>query len=252
MELGRAGSHSKGKKNELRIKNMDEIKPQVNTAATPTNADMPASLAAYNAKLKTSTPASSGPSRRFSPGGSRERKPFVKKKEEFDEQVVDLRRVARVMAGGKRFRFRATLIIGDRKGRVGVGMGKGLDVAQAVSKAKNDAKKNVITVRLDKTTIPHEVQAKFSAARIVLKPAKEGNGLVAGGAVRAVLSLAGIKDITAKVLGRTPNKVTNALATVEALKGLTLIRRTPKHEKSLKDGRATDTKAEAVKPVEIK
>jgi len=172
----------------------------------------------------------------------------VKKKEEFDEQVVDLRRVARVMAGGKRFRFRATLIIGDRKGRVGVGMGKGLDVAQAVGKAKNDAKKNVITVRLDKNTIPHEVKAKFSAARIVLKPAKEGNGLVAGGAVRAVLSLAGIKDITAKVLGRTPNKVTNALATVEALKALTLVRRVPKYEKK----QIVEVKPDAVKPVELK
>lgn len=230
----------------------DEIKPQTNTTAAATNSEIPASLAAYNAKLKASNPSASagGPSRRFSSGGpgGRERKPFVKKKEEFDEQVVDLRRVARVMAGGKRFRFRATLIIGDRKGRVGVGMGKGLDVAQAVGKAKNDAKKNVITVRLDKNTIPHEVKAKFSAARIVLKPAKEGNGLVAGGAVRAVLSLAGIKDITAKVLGRTPNKVTNALATVEALKGLTLVRRVPKYEKKA----MTEVKADAVKPVEIK
>jgi small subunit ribosomal protein S5 len=227
----------------------DEIKPQTNTTASA-NTEIPASLAAYNAKLKTSASAAGGPSRRFSSGGpgGRERKPFIKKKEEFDEQVVDLRRVVRVMAGGKRFRFRATLIIGDRKGRVGVGMGKGLDVAQAVGKAKNDAKKNVIMVRLEKTTIPHEVQAKFSAAHVILKPAKEGNGLVAGGAVRAVLSLAGIKDITAKVLGRTPNKVTNALATVEALKNLTLIRRVPKYEKKA----VTEVKADAVKPVEIK
>lgn len=224
---------------------MDEIKPQPNTTAAPTNSEMPASLAAYNAKLKTAGSSAGGPSRRFSSGGpgGRERKPFVKKKEEFDEQVVDLRRVARVMAGGKRFRFRATLIIGDRKGRVGVGMGKGLDVAQSVGKAKNDAKKNVITIKLDKTTIPHEVQAKFSAANVILKPAKEGNGLVAGGAVRTVLSLAGIKDITAKVLGRTPNKVTNALATIEALKKLTLVRRVPKREKK----QVAEVKTEAKK-----
>lgn len=211
---------------------MDEQnKVQANTTA-PANTDVPASLAAYNAKLKSAAP-SGGPARRFSGGGAggRERKPFVKKKEEFDEQVVDLRRVARVMAGGKRFRFRATLIIGDRKGRVGVGMGKGADVAQSVGKAKNDAKKNLINVRLEHGTIPHEVSAKFSAAHVVLKPAKEGNGLVAGGAVRAVLGLAGVRDITAKVLGRTPNKVTNALATIEALKGLTLVRRVPKKEK---------------------
>jgi small subunit ribosomal protein S5 len=234
----------------------DEIKPQPNPTASAeagkpaappkaaSNSAIPSTLAAYNERKGASAP---GQMRRF-PGGGRERKPFVKKKEEFDEQVVDLRRVARVMAGGKRFRFRATLIIGDRKGRVGVGMGKGLDVAQAVGKAKHDAKKNVITVRLDKGTIPHEVMAKFSAARVILKPAKEGNGLVAGGAVRAVLSLAGIKDITAKVLGRTPNKVTNALATVEALKSITLSRRVPKHEKK----QAVEAKVEKTKPVEIK
>lgn len=155
-------------------------------------------------------------------GGGRgpRRDAFVKPKTEFNEKVVDMRRVTRVMAGGKRFRFRATLIVGDGKGRVGVGMGKGADVQQSVAKAKHDAMKKIITIQLDKRTIPHEVEAKFSAARVRLKPAKEGNGLVAGGAVRIVLSLAGIKDITAKCLGRTPNKVTNALATIEALKKL--------------------------------
>ncbi len=229
---------------------MDEIKPQPNTNAAAKPAAMPPEAAKPAAPAKVVSPGAfdrrpAGQMRRF-PGGGRERKPFVKKKEEFDEQVVDLRRVARVMAGGKRFRFRATLIIGDRKGRVGVGMGKGLDVAQAVGKAKNDAKKNVITVRLDKNTIPHEVSAKYSAARVILKPAKEGNGLVAGGAVRAVLSLAGIKDITAKVLGRTPNKVTNALATLEALKNITLTRRVPKYEKK------TALATSVIKPVEIK
>mgnify|MGYP000932275872 FL=1 len=153
-------------------------------------------------------------------GGRRNdrRGPLPKKKEEFNELTLDMRRVARVMAGGKRFSFRATLVIGDSRGRVGVGIGKGIDVQQALVKAKRDAQKHLIVVPVVKRTIPHEVEAKFSAARIRLKPAKEGNGLIAGGAVRAVLSLAGIKDITAKVLGRTPNKLTNALATVEALK----------------------------------
>ncbi len=140
-----------------------------------------------------------------------------------------MRRVARVMAGGKRFSFRATLVIGDGRGRVGVGVGKGIDVQQSLVKAKRDAQKHMITVPLQKRTIPHEVEAKFSAARIRLKPAKEGNGLIAGGAVRAVLTLAGIKDITAKILGRTPNKLTNALATIEALKMLKA--RRPKTEK---------------------
>ncbi len=142
----------------------------------------------------------------------------IVRKEEFREKVLDLRRVTRVTAGGKRFRFRATVIIGDGRGRVGAGIAKGLDVAQAIAKAKSDAKKNVIIVPLKGRTILHEVEAKFSAARVKLKPAKEGHGLIAGGAVRVVLSMAGIKDITAKCLGRTPNKLTNALATIEALK----------------------------------
>ena len=144
----------------------------------------------------------------------------IKKKEEFKEKVLDLRRVARVTAGGKRFRFRTTLVIGDEKGRVGIGLGKGADVAQSVAKAKTDAKKNIFIVPLKGRTILHEVEAKFSAAHVRLKPAISGHGLKAGGAVRVVLSLAGVRDITAKCLGRTPNKLTNALATLEALKKL--------------------------------
>ncbi|MCS6788952.1 MAG: 30S ribosomal protein S5 [Patescibacteria group bacterium] len=143
------------------------------------------------------------------------------KKEEFKEKVLDLRRVARVVAGGKRMSFRATVVIGDLKGRVGVGIGKGLDVMQAISKAKANAKKNLINLELkENRTIFHEVEAKYSAARVIIKPAKKGNGLKAGSAVRSVLSLAGIKDASAKILGRTPNKLTNALAALSALKKL--------------------------------
>ena len=142
------------------------------------------------------------------------------KKEEFKDKVLDLRRVTRVTAGGKRFRFRVTVIIGDEKGRVAAGIAKGLDVQQAIAKAKSNAKRKIVHVPLVGRTIPHEVEAKFSAAEVRLKPAKPGHGLVAGGAVRVVLSLAGIKDVTAKCLGRTPNKLTNALATIEALKQL--------------------------------
>jgi len=141
-------------------------------------------------------------------------------KSDFKEKVLDLRRVTRVVAGGKRFRFRATVVIGDERGRVGVGIDKGLDVAQAVDKAKRDARKNLITVKLEGRSIVHEVEAKFSAARVRIKPAVAGHGLVAGGAVRVVLALAGIKDVTAKILGRTSNKLTNARATIEALKQL--------------------------------
>jgi small subunit ribosomal protein S5 len=146
------------------------------------------------------------------------RKPFRAQKDEFQEQVLDLRRVTRVVAGGKRFRFRVTVAVGDGKGRVGVGVAKGSDVAQAVDKAKIAAKKEMIRVPIKNGTIPHEVTAKFSAARVLLRPARKGNGLLAGGAVRTVLALAGVSDITAKCLGTTKNKLTNALATIEALK----------------------------------
>lgn len=143
----------------------------------------------------------------------------MKPKEEFKERVLDMRRVTRVVAGGKRFRFRCTLVLGDEKGRVGIGVAKGLDVQQAVAKAKAEAKKNMIMVNLkDGRTIPHEVLAKYSAAKVLVKPASQGHGLRAGGAVRFVLAFAGVKDATSKILGRTPNKLTNAMATIEALK----------------------------------
>ncbi|PIT92293.1 MAG: 30S ribosomal protein S5 [Candidatus Harrisonbacteria bacterium CG10_big_fil_rev_8_21_14_0_10_42_17] len=141
-----------------------------------------------------------------------------KSNDEFQDRVLDLSRVTRVTSGGKRFSFRATVVVGDGKGRVGVGSAKGLDVATAVQKGRTAAKKNVIRIPLQGRTIPHEVSAKYSAARVLLKPAKEGHGLVAGGAPRAVLLLAGVRDISAKCLGKTNNKLTNAMATIEALK----------------------------------
>lgn len=157
-------------------------------------------------------------------GFNRERRPMRPRKPEnpmgLKDKVLDLRRVTRVVAGGKRFRFRVTIVMGDEKGKVGVGIAKGLDVQAAVGKAKSEAVKNLFTIPLKGRTIPHEVEAKFSAANVRIKPAVEGHGLKAGGAVRVVLSMAGVKDVTAKCLGRTPNKLTNALATVEALKKL--------------------------------
>lgn len=142
----------------------------------------------------------------------------LRKKSEFKDKVLDMRRVTRVTAGGKRFRFRATVVIGDERGRVGVGVKKGLNVAQAVEKAKIAAKKTMIIVPLVGRTILHESEAKFSAAKVLIKPAKKGHGLKAGGAARQVLLLAGVRDATAKCLGETKNKLTNALATIEALK----------------------------------
>ena len=174
---------------------------------------------------------------RGGPGGPNRRpnsRPRPQKQESgLKEKVLDLRRVTRVVAGGKRFRFRATVIVGDEKGQVGLGVAKGLDVAQAVAKAKIDANKNMITIALkDGRTIPHEVAAKYSAARVLIKPASAGHGLRAGGAVRVVLALAGVKDATAKCLGRTPNKLTNAAAAIEALKKLkTKAYHIPKKEK---------------------
>ncbi len=142
-----------------------------------------------------------------------------KEKPEYEQKLLDLARVTRVVKGGRRFRFRATLVIGNRKGKVGVGVGKGADVTDAIKKAFDDAKKNLIVVAIKKNTISHEVEHKMGSARIILKPAKEGRSIVAGGAVRAVVDFAGIRDIVSKSLG-TSNKLNVARATVEALETL--------------------------------
>ncbi|MBI4160153.1 30S ribosomal protein S5 [Candidatus Wolfebacteria bacterium] len=153
------------------------------------------------------------------------------RKSDFREKTLDLRRVTRVVAGGKRFRFRATVVIGDERGRVGLGIAKGLDAAQAIDKAKILARKGLFTVPLLGRSIPHEVRAKFSAARVLIRPAKEGHGLKAGGAPRVVLLLAGVRDATAKCLGATKNKLTNAMATIEALKQLKTQRLTTNNQR---------------------
>ena len=145
----------------------------------------------------------------------------MKPKSEFREKVLEVRRVTRVMAGGKRFSFRATVVIGDGKGRVGIGIAKGLDVAAAVEKGKRQAQKNMVSIILkDNRTVPHDVEAKYSAARVRIKPDRPKHGLNVGGSARVVLEMVGIKDVSAKILGRTTNKLTNAMATVEALKKL--------------------------------
>lgn len=138
---------------------------------------------------------------------------------EFEEKILALDRVARVVAGGRRFRFRATVVIGDGKGRVGVGVGKGTDAPGSIVKAVARAKKAMITVPTKGTTIAHEVQVSYGGATVLLKPASEGTGVIAGGAVRAVIEAVGIKDLLAKSLGST-NKINNAYATIEALQQL--------------------------------
>ena len=150
-------------------------------------------------------------------GKENKRSRVRREKPEYDQKLLDLARVTRVVKGGRRFRFRATLVIGNRKGRVGVGVGKGADVTDAIKKAFNDGKKNMISVDVSKNTISHNVFMKLGSAKIILKPAPKGRGIVAGGAVRAVVDLAGIKDIVSKSLG-TANKLNVARAIIEALK----------------------------------
>jgi small subunit ribosomal protein S5 len=140
-----------------------------------------------------------------------------KEKPEFDQHILDLARVTRVTKGGKQMSFRATVLIGDRNGRVGYGVDKGKDVQIAVEKAVNQAKKCIIRVPLKKQTIPHRVEAKFKAAHIMLKPAPIGSGIIAGGATRIVLEMAGVPNASAKTLSKTNNKVTNVKATFKAL-----------------------------------
>lgn len=139
-----------------------------------------------------------------------------REKSEFDQKLLDLARVTRVVKGGRRFSFRASMVIGNRKGKVGFGVAKGSDVSNAIGKAVADAKKNLVTIKRTNTSIAFSVNKKFGAAKVLIKPAKEGRGIVAGGAVRAVVELSGIKDITAKSLGSS-NKINVARATIAAL-----------------------------------
>lgn len=154
--------------------------------------------------------------------GRRREHGFEKKmeqKDEFDHRVIELCRVTRVMAGGKRMRFRACVGIGDGKGNIGVGLAKGADVTLAVAKATNVAKKNIIHVEVVKGSILHEVYAKYKAAKVLLRPAKLGKGIVAGGAMRQILELSGIPNVVGKILGSN-NKINTVRATLKALQGL--------------------------------
>lgn len=139
---------------------------------------------------------------------------------EFEQKIISIRRVTRVMAGGRRFSFSVAMVIGDKKGRVGVGIGKAGDTQLAIEKAVRDAKKHMITVPMSaEFHIAHDVQKKLSSSEVMIIPAP-GRGLVAGSSVRIVLELAGVKDVTAKLLSRTKNKLNNARAAIEALKQL--------------------------------
>lgn len=143
----------------------------------------------------------------------------IPEEKQFDERTLHIDRVARVVKGGRRFRFRALVVVGDRKQRVGIGLSKGTDVTMAVNKATDVAKKNMVKVSLYKDTLPHEVEAQVSGARILLKPASPGTGLIAGGVVRSILEVAGVHNALSKSLGSS-NKANLAYATMKALEDL--------------------------------
>ena len=151
--------------------------------------------------------------RKFS---DRRKSNFSKEVSEFDKKLVDVRRVTKVVTGGRTLRFSALVVVGNKKGKVGIGIGKASEVPNAIEKATQDAKKHLASIVTYNTTIPHEVIGKFGKAKVILLPSKEGSGVVAGGSVRPVVELAGIKDLTAKVYG-SRNKINCVRATLDAL-----------------------------------
>jgi len=162
-------------------------------------------------------------------------------RDEFEQRILDIARVTRVMAGGKRMNFRACVAIGDKKGKVAVGLGKGADVTMAVNKAVNRAKKDIITVNSVNETITHEIYFKEGAAKLLFKPARKGRGVIAGGVARVIFELAGIKNVTCKQLG-TNNKVNNARCVISALRTLRPAEKSVKTEKVVLE-KAVEAKA---------
>jgi small subunit ribosomal protein S5 len=173
--------------------------------------------------METTTPKTTENRERAPERGARRpfgRRPFNEVKSEYDSKLLDLARISHTRAGGKKMRFRAVIILGNKMGKIGLGIAKGQDVAFAVEKATRLAKRNIIEIPIAGETIPHDVMAKVGASRILLRPQRSGRGLVAGGTVRIVCSLVGIKNVSSKILSRTGNKITNVRATIEALKKL--------------------------------
>lgn len=153
------------------------------------------------------------------PRGDRRHQADQPEQKEFQELVINIDRVARVVKGGRRFRFKALVVVGNGKNKVGIGVAKGGDVQAAIAKATEVAKKHIVTIAINKDTIPHDTEVRFTGAQVLLRPASPGTGIIAGGVVRSIIGVTGIRDILTKSLGST-NKVNIAYATIEALKSL--------------------------------
>lgn len=160
---------------------------------------------------------------------------------QFEELVINIDRVSRVVKGGRRFRFKALVVVGDRKNKVGIGVSKGADVQAAIAKATDVAKKHMVSIAIDGDTIPHDAEIRFSGAQVMIKPAAPGTGIIAGGVVRSIIGVTGIRNLLTKSLGST-NKVNIAYATVEALKSVT-----PKDEWLNKPAKKASPKKPAAK-----
>ena len=203
--------------NQQEAKTETKTSEPVVTETVDTTTDAPASESSSTERKPRRERRSGGQGqRRGRRGGRREER----SRPEFDQKIISIRRVTRVMAGGRRFSFSVSVVIGDKKGRVGVGVAKAGDTQLAIEKAVRQARKQMITVPLDADgRIPHDVTAKFASSEVMIIPAA-GRGLVAGSSVRTVLELAGVKDVTAKLFSRSKNKLNNAQAAITALKTL--------------------------------
>ncbi len=206
---------------------VDELKQEATTEAEAnTSTDAPAATEGAEtgiARGRGGRGGARGNDRGGDRGRGRGRRPqrrTERPRQEFEQKIISIRRVTRVMAGGRRFSFSVAMVLGDKKGRVGVGIGKAGDTQLAIEKAMRDAKKQMITVPMNKDNhIPHDVHTKYASSEVMIMPAP-GRGLVAGSSVRTVLELAGVTDVTAKIFSRSKNKLNNARAAVEALKQL--------------------------------
>lgn len=206
---------------------MSEIKQQEATTGTTPEAVVPTVVPTSDAPAGERRPYRGGGNDRRggAAGGANARRPRrgarpERVRPEYDQKIISIRRVTRVMGGGRRFSFSVAMVIGDKKGKVGVGIGKAGDTQLAIEKAVRDAKKNMIVVPMSKDShIPHDVHVKYASSEVMIMPAP-GRGLVAGSSVRTVLEMGGVKDVTAKIFSRSKNKLNNARAAVEALKQL--------------------------------